>query len=67
MINLTQLKQAIQEDKLKDVDISKVMTSWTKQKGHPVVTVKHLNSTHISVRQHRFLLDANYPVSSLNE
>ena len=51
-------QQAVLEDKLKDVDIANVMTSWTKQKGHPVVTIKIVNNTHITIRQNRFVLDS---------
>jgi aminopeptidase N len=33
------------------------MTTWTKQMGHPVVTVQILNETTISLTQTHFLLD----------
>ena len=32
------------------------MTSWTKQKGHPLVTVTVLNATTIRVSQQRYIL-----------
>ena len=43
------------------------MKSWTLQKGHPVLSIKTINKTHISVEQKRFLLDLNYPKDSLTE
>lgn len=55
------------EDKLKDVNISNVMTTWTKQKGHPVVTIRSINSTHVAIRQNRFIFDSTYPLNELNE
>lgn len=53
------------ENKSHGLDLVKVMTSWTKQKGHPVVTIKRVNNTHISLEQNRFLTDATK--SNLNE
>ena len=38
-------------------DIKKVMDTWTKQIGHPVITTKRINATHIQVKQDRFNLD----------
>ena len=43
------------------------MSSWTKQKGHPVVHVKRLNKTHVTIEQNRFLLDSTVPVQTLKE
>ena len=37
------------------------------QKGHPVLHLKILNNTHISVEQNRFVLDSNYPMDKLKE
>lgn len=53
------------ENKSNGVNLLDVMTSWTKQKGHPVVTLKRINDTHISLEQNRFLVDST--VSRLNE
>jgi aminopeptidase N len=39
--------------------LSNVMNTWTKQMGHPLVKVRLLNQTHISVSQSHFLLDAS--------
>ncbi|CAF0711353.1 unnamed protein product [Brachionus calyciflorus] len=63
----TLYEQAKNENKLTGVNITNVMTSWTKQKGHPVVHVKRINSTHISVSQNRFVLDSNAAQSSLKD
>jgi aminopeptidase N len=34
------------------------MRQWTRQKGHPLVSVNILNNTHISLKQQLFLLDS---------
>ena len=34
------------------------MKQWTKQTGHPLVTVNILNNTHLSFKQQRFMLDS---------
>jgi aminopeptidase N len=71
ILNLNQAnasKQAKNENKLKDLskeDFVAAMNTWTKLNGHPVVTVKKLNSTHISLRQNKFLLDSLYPIETL--
>lgn len=67
MSSANHIKQAILEDKLNDVNLTTAMTSWTKQKGHPVVHVRILNSTHVSIRQNRFVLDSNFQIALLNE
>uniref|UniRef100_A0A7M6DKS9 Aminopeptidase n=1 Tax=Clytia hemisphaerica TaxID=252671 RepID=A0A7M6DKS9_9CNID len=38
-------------------DIKSVMDTWTKQIGHPVITTKRINATHMQVKQDRFKLD----------
>ncbi len=66
-IIFTKKKEADEENKLKDFNITRIMSSWTKQKGHPVIHIKKINNTHLSVKQNRFVLDSNYPKDSLNE
>ncbi len=43
------------------------MTSWTKQKGHPVLHVQVVSKTQIKVKQNRYVLDSTVPVESLRE
>ena len=50
-------KQVKLEDKKIIPDLAKIMTTWTKQMGHPVVTVQILNETTITLTQNHFLLD----------
>lgn len=57
IIGVLLIKQAGDENKLKDVNLTNVMLSWTRQKGHPIVHVKMINSTHISLKQKLFTLD----------
>jgi aminopeptidase N len=59
-------KQANDEGKLLNVNLSQMMPTWTRQKGHPVIHIKVLNSTHISVKQHRFVFDSTSSIDSLN-
>ncbi len=47
--------------------LSKAMVTWTKQRGHPVVTVHKINKTHISLSQHRFVLDSTFKLDKLKE
>lgn len=35
-------------------NLSTIMYSWTRQSGHPIITVKRFNTTHISVSQAPF-------------
>ena len=37
------------------------MNTWTKQMGHPVVTIKRKDGVHIEIQQKQFLLDPNSP------
>ena len=43
------------------------MRQWTKQSGHPVVSVNKINKTHISIKQQRFVLNSTTPYEALNE
>jgi len=43
------------------------MRRWTKQRGHPLVTVIILNSTHISLTQKRFVLNSTTKYEALKE
>ncbi len=49
------------------VNITVAMSSWTKQKGHPIVNIKKINKTHVSISQNRFVLDSTMPIQSLKE
>jgi len=44
-----------------------IMTSWTKQKGHPVVHVSMLDSTHLLLTQTRFVTDSTFKLADLQE
>ena len=61
------IKEAILEDMLKDVDFTAVMSSWMKQKGHPVVTVRRMGSNRIGITQNRFITDTTVDVAQLRE
>ena len=37
-------------------NFKEMMHTWTKQKGHPVVHLT-VNSTHLTLKQNRFILD----------
>lgn len=43
------------------------MRRWTKQRGHPLVTIKLLNSTHASISQQRFVLNSTTKYEALKE
>lgn len=60
-------KRAKQEGRLPDVNLTEIMISWTKQKGHPVINIKRISSTQIQITQNRFVLDTTRSISSLNE
>ena len=42
------------------------MKTWTKQMGHPVVTIKRIDSQTISLTQNHFLLDPSTPPTVLS-
>ena len=63
----TLYEQALIDNKPQNVNITSAMSSWTKQKGHPVVNIKKINKTHISISQNRFVLDSTIPTQSLKE
>ena len=45
------------ECKIKGINLTNVMNTWTKQMGHPLINLKSLNRTHIAIKQSHFLLD----------
>jgi aminopeptidase N len=45
------------ELKIKDLILRDVMNTWTRQMGHPVITVRKLNDRSVSLTQNHFLLD----------
>ena len=44
-----------EEDKLFYPDLQAIITTWTLQGGHPVVYIKNINETTLSLRQERFI------------
>ena len=62
---MTFLKVAKEDGKLENLNLTNIMNTWTRQMGHPVVTIQKVNSTTINITQKHFLLDSNsQPVSS---
>ena len=58
-------KVAKEDDKLLGLNLTSIMNRWTRQMGHPVVTIQLVNSTTINITQTHFLLDqSSKPVSS---
>ena len=53
----TLYEQAVEEGKLNGINLTTAMYTWTKQMGHPVITIKQLNSTAFSISQKHFLFD----------
>ena len=45
------------ENKLTNLNLNEIMKTWMKQMGHPVVTIKRINESTISLSQEQFLLD----------
>lgn len=43
------------------------MESWTKQKGHPVITIRRIGTNQIGIKQNRFILDTNVDKLQINE
>jgi len=50
-------EQALSEGKLNGINLTTAMFTWTKQMGHPVITIKQLNSSAFSISQKHFLFD----------
>lgn len=40
-------------------NLSTIMFTWTRQSGHPIITVKRLNTTHLSVSQAPFMMNSS--------
>jgi hypothetical protein len=59
VINIKYLieKRASTECKMSNLNLTQIMNAWTKQMGHPLVSVKILNQTHILLNQQHFLFD----------
>ena len=56
---------AKQENKLSDQNLTNIMNTWTRQMGHPVVSIEKINATTIRLTQKHFLLDpTSQPVAS---
>lgn len=63
------LKQS-EKDKIpipSNLNLTEAMRQWTKQSGHPLVSVNKINNTHISIKQQRFVLNSTTPYEALNE
>ena len=53
------------DGRLLNQNLTNIMNTWTRQMGHPVVTIKKLDVNTISLTQNHFLLDpTSQPVSS---
>ena len=53
------MQQATSESKLRGMNLTEIMNTWTKQMGHPLVNLRSINSSHIAVSQKHFLLNKN--------
>jgi aminopeptidase N len=51
------------ENKLNIPNIKKIMTTWTKQMGHPIINVKIINETKVILTQNHFLLDPSTKIT----
>jgi aminopeptidase N len=55
----------VNESKINGIKLRDVMNTWTRQMGHPVITVKKVSPTSYSLSQNHFLLDpSSVPESS---
>jgi hypothetical protein len=52
-------QRALLENRIQFLNLTHIMNTWTKQMGHPLVTVTIINSTHFSISQEQFLFDAS--------
>ncbi len=59
-------KAAKAESKLLDLNLTDIMNSWTKQMGHPVVTVEKIDNNNIRITQKQFLLDPSSPPTEVS-
>ena len=50
-------EQAVSEGKLIGYNLTQIMNTWTRQMGHPLITIKQLNNSAFSISQKHFLLD----------
>ena len=55
------LKVVKEEGKLIGLRLDDIMRTWTKQMGHPVVTIRRVDSQTIVLTQNHFLLDPSSP------
>jgi hypothetical protein len=44
------------DEKLDNLDIGKFLKTWTQKCGHPLITIKLVNCTHIFVSQEKFFI-----------
>jgi aminopeptidase N len=59
-------KAAADEGKLTEVNLTSVMNTWTKQMGHPVITIERINANNIRISQKHFLLDPSSPPTEIS-
>ena len=52
---------------MKNLNLNQIMSTWMKQMGHPVVTIKRIDSKTISLTQNHFLLDPKSKPSIASE
>ena len=60
------IKAAADEGKLTEVNLTTVMNTWTKQMGHPLITIERLNENSIRISQKHFLLDPSSPPTEVS-
>jgi hypothetical protein len=58
------IKAALSEGKLNNTNLGDVMNTWTRQMGHPVVTVNQTSADTFTLTQKHFLLN---PISKPSE
>ncbi|RNA03939.1 Aminopeptidase N, partial [Brachionus plicatilis] len=46
----------------KNVNLTRILNTWTKQMGYPLIQVQSINKTHLKVTQEHFLYDSSQPV-----
>jgi aminopeptidase N len=60
------LKAAKEDLKLLNLTLADVMNTWTRQMGHPLITIEKIDNNNIRIRQKQFLLDPSSPPTELS-
>ena len=50
-----------------NIPLSKAMSKWTRQKGHPLVIIKKIDSSTFELTQNRFVLDSTFDREELKK